>query len=87
MTLTNRELAWQQRKAKSHPTYDMFGKYAGTLKERMAKVTTYYAFSPQRIKLEKKFNDKYGAWWIFQGVDNRVKYQDNWIEQFRKVGV
>lgn len=87
MTLTNREIAWQQRKAKSHPTYDMFGKYAGTLKERMTKVPTYYAFSPERAELEKDFNEKYGAWWIFQGVDYRAKYKNNWIEQYRKVGV
>ena len=38
MELSKREIAWQERKAKSHPTYDMWGKYAGTLQERMSRV-------------------------------------------------
>ena len=38
MELNKREISWQPRKAKSHPTYDVWGKYAGTLQERMAKV-------------------------------------------------
>ena len=38
MNLNNREKAWQQRKKvhkESHPTYAQWGKYAGSLEDRM----------------------------------------------------
>ena len=37
MKLSTREKAWLNRKASSHPTYDQWGKKAGTLEERMKK--------------------------------------------------
>ena len=85
MQLNNREKAWLNRKQvkkESHPTYASYGKYAGTLKERMKKVTTYYAFSKQRREIEKEFNEQYGAWWLFTGKEMRYNRDKTWIEQF-----
>ena len=47
MELSKRETAWQKRKAKSHPTYDMWGKYAGTLQERMSRVKAVDPYSEE----------------------------------------
>tara|TARA_R100001480_G_scaffold68287_2_gene79624 strand:+ start:1390 stop:1608 length:219 start_codon:yes stop_codon:yes gene_type:complete len=52
MELSKRETAWQKRKAKSHPTYDMWGKYAGTLQERMSRVKAVDPYSEEGQKLQ-----------------------------------
>lgn len=82
MELSKREIAWQQRKAKSHPTYDMWGKYAGTLKERMSKVKAVDPYSKEGQKLQEESRKKYGAWWLF--TDNKMQKKNckNWILQY-----
>ena len=82
MELSKREIAWQQRKAKSHPTYDMWGKYAGTLKERMSKVKSVDPYSKEGQKLQEESRKKYGAWWLF--TDNKMQKKNckNWILQY-----
>lgn len=85
MELNNREKAWLNRKQvkkEHHPTYARFGKYAGTLKERMKKVKSYPAFSEERYKAEEESKEKYGAWWIFAGVEMRYNRDKTWIEQY-----
>lgn len=82
MELSKREIAWQQRKAKSHPTYDMWGKYAGTLKERMSKVKAVDPYSKEGQKLQEESRKKYGSWWLF--TDNKMQKKNckNWIMQY-----
>ena len=82
MELSKREIAWQERKAKSHPTYDMWGKYAGTFKERMSRVKTVAPYSEEGQKLQMESKKKYGAWWLF--TDNKLQKLKNntWIMQF-----
>ena len=82
MELNKRETAWQKRKAKSHPTYDMWGKYAGTLQERMTRVKAVDPYSEEGQKLQMESKKKYGAWWLF--TDNKLqKLRNNtWIMQF-----
>jgi len=51
--------------AKSHPTYDAWGKKPElTLEERQERITSYPAFSERRYKLEEEFHKKYGRGWI-----------------------
>ena len=82
MELSKREQAWLQRKASSHPTYDMWGKYAGTLQERMSRVKAVDPYSEEGQKLQEESTKKYGAWWLF--TDNKMQKVncDNWIMQF-----
>tara|TARA_B100000965_G_scaffold92618_1_gene75467 strand:- start:104 stop:388 length:285 start_codon:yes stop_codon:yes gene_type:complete len=82
MELSKRETAWQKRKAKSHPTYDMWGKYAGTLQERMSRVKAVDPYSEEGQKLQMESKKKYGAWWLF--TDNKLQKLTNntWIMQF-----
>ena len=82
MELNKRETAWQKRKAKSHPTYDMWGKYAGTLQERMSRVKAVDPYSEEGQKLQMESKKKYGAWWLF--TDNKLQKLTNntWIMQF-----
>ena len=82
MVLSKREIAWQQRKAKSHPTYDQFGKYAGTFKERMARVKAVNPYNEEGQKLQEESRKKYGAWWLFTDNKMRKLNCDNWIMQF-----
>jgi|TARA_B100000073_G_C23589388_1_gene515671 hypothetical protein len=82
MELSKREIAWQQRKAKSHPTYDMWGKYAGTLQQRMSKVKAVDPYSKEGQKLQEESRKKYGAWWLF--TDNKMQKKNckGWIMQY-----
>jgi len=51
--------------AKSHPTYDAWGKRPKlTPEERQNNVTSYPAFSKRRYKLEEEFAAKYGRDWF-----------------------
>jgi hypothetical protein len=36
-----------------------------------------------RKSMEKEFREKYGGWWIFQGVPIKNS-KKTWIEQYRK---
>ncbi len=55
-----------------HPTYEKWGKKAGSLQERMKKVKPLYAYSEERAKFEEEWYKKHGrAWWIFQGMTIR----------------
>ena len=50
--------------AKSHPTYDAWGKRPKlTPEERQKNVKSYPAFSKERYELEEEFNAKYGRGW------------------------
>jgi|9_EtaG_2_1085328.scaffolds.fasta_scaffold03378_8 hypothetical protein len=85
MELNKREIAWQQRKQvkkESHPTYAQWGKYAGTLQERMARIKAVDPYSEEGQKLQMESKKKYGAWWLF--TDNKLqKLRNNtWIMQF-----
>jgi len=86
MKLNNREKAWQNRKEpykESHPTYSQWGKYAGTLEERMKEVKPLLAYSKERAAFEKKWYEEHGkAWWIFQGTVIRYNREETWIEQY-----
>ena len=82
MEISKREQAWLKRKAKSHPTYDMWGKYAGTLQERMSRVKAVDPYSEEGQNLQMESKKKYGAWWLF--TDNKLQKLKNntWIMQF-----
>lgn len=84
MKLNSREKAWQNKNKKSlHPTYDQWGKYAGTLEKRMKKVKPLLAYSEERAAFEKDWYKIHGrAWWIFQGTPVRYNREATWIEQF-----
>ena len=71
--------------AESHPTYDMWGKYAGTLKDRMSKVKAVDPYSEEGQKLQEESREKYGAWWLFTDkvVKNTV-VRKTWIMQYYK---
>jgi len=85
-TLNKREIAWQKRKQvkkESHPTYAQFGKYAGTLEQRMKKVKPLYAYTEERAAFEEEWYKKHGrAWYIFQGMTMRYNREKTWIEQY-----
>ena len=50
--------------AKSHPTYNVWGKKPKlTPEERQKKVVSYPAFSKRRYQLEAEFHKKYGRGW------------------------
>jgi len=68
--------------AKSPPTYDMSGKYAGTFEDRMKKVKAVDSYSKEGQRLQEESRKKYGAWWLF--TDNKLqKLRNNtWIMQF-----
>ncbi len=58
--------------AKSHPTYDQWGKKAGTFKERMQKAKPLYAYTEERAEFEKQWYKEHGnGWWFFQGTTIR----------------
>ena len=82
MKLTKSEIAWKKRKAQSHPTYDQFGKYAGSLEDRMKKVKAICPYSEEGQKRQEESRKKYGAWWLF--TDNKMQKvtSNNWIMQF-----
>jgi len=86
MKLNSRERAWKNKnkiKKESHPTYARFGKYAGTLEERMKQAKSYPAFSEERYKVEEEFKEQFGrAWYIFQGREMRYNRKKTWIEQY-----
>ena len=71
--------------AKSHPTYDMWGKYAGTFEDRMKKVKAVDPYSKEGQKLQEESRKKYGAWWLFtdKGVKNAIT-RKTWIMQYYK---
>lgn len=94
MKLTKAEQAWIDKRKKGMPTKSkqpLYTDYGAPPKEpfneRMKKVTTYYAFSEEREKLENEFIKKYGrAWWIFHDTINlrTGKKYNTWIMQFKK---
>jgi len=72
--------------AKSHPTYDLFGKHMGTIEERCVKANIPDAWSEKGIKEREAFAKKHGrAWWIFADTQQVPKYKEQWIEQFRVI--
>ena len=69
----------------SHPTYDKYGKYAGTIEERMVKSNLPDAWSQEGLKLREEFAAKHGrSWQVFDFYQQRHgKNKKPWIEQFR----
>ena len=60
-------------------------KFESNFKERLSKHKTLYAYTEEHDRISEKFAKKHGrAWWIFSGLSSPKKYQNTWIEQFRK---
>ena len=73
MDLNTRELAWQKRKEENVPKH---------LQQRKSLVVQDEKW---RQETEEEFREKYGAWWIFAGMDIRHNMKDKlWIMQFWK---
>tara|TARA_X000001382_G_scaffold130727_1_gene126661 strand:+ start:699 stop:1004 length:306 start_codon:yes stop_codon:yes gene_type:complete len=94
MKLSKTEQTWLNKRKKglesksSQPLYTEYGAPPKEpFSERMKKVTTYYAFSKERKKLDEEFVRKYGrGWWIFHdciSLRHGEKY-NTWIMQFKK---
>ena len=73
MSLNKRELAWQKRKEEKIP------------KHMIKRESLVVQDEKWREDTAKEFSDKYGAWWIFAGMDLRhQKKNKNWIMQYWK---
>ena len=72
MNLSKREQAWLNRKANSHPTYDQWGKKAGTLEERMKKNKVPKPFTPEAEAWDKERECKYADFTVTSTYDNRI---------------
>jgi hypothetical protein len=73
MSLNKRELAWQQRKEKNVP------KHLQQIKSLVVQDEKW------RQETAEEFREKYGAWWIFAGMDLRHQRKNqNWIMQYWK---
>tara|TARA_R100001443_G_scaffold6985_1_gene16080 strand:- start:3287 stop:3535 length:249 start_codon:yes stop_codon:yes gene_type:complete len=73
MDLNKRELAWQKQKEKKVPKY---------LQKRKSIVIQNKKW---RKETAEEFREKYGAWWIFAGLDIRhQKKNKNWVMQYWK---
>jgi hypothetical protein len=84
MKLSTREKAWLNRKANSHPTYDQWGKKAGTLEERMKKNKVPKPFTPEAEAWDKEWHEKYGrSWYAFDFYKSSTAQTNSWIEQFK----
>ena len=84
MKLSTREKAWLNRKASSHPTYDQWGKKAGTLEERMKKNKVPKPFTPEAEAWDKEWHEKYGtSWYAFDFYKSSTSQANSWIEQFK----
>ena len=69
--------------AKSHPTYNQFGKHMGTIQERCKKADLPDAWSKEGIALREALAKKHGrAWYLFNGKEMRHNRQKTWIEQY-----
>jgi hypothetical protein len=88
MKLNNREKAWQNKNKKikeSHPTYKQFGKYAGSLEERMQKFKNYDAWCPEHLKEREEFYKEHGRQWQVFDFYNSISNlkQKSWIEDYK----
>ena len=73
MDLNKREMAWQQRKEKNVPKH---------LQKRKSLVVQNAKW---RQETSEEFRTKYGAWWVFAGMDLRYnKKNKNWVMQYWK---
>jgi len=73
MDLNKREMAWQQRKEKNVPKH---------LQKRKSLVVQNAKW---RQETSEEFRTKYGAWWVFAGMDLRHnKKNKNWVMQYWK---
>lgn len=73
MSLNKRELSWQKRKEEKIP------------KHMIKRESLVVQDEKWREETAKEFADKYGAWWIFSGMDLRhQKKNKNWIMQYWK---
>ena len=73
MDLNKREMAWQQRKEKNVPKH---------LQKRKSLVVQNAKW---RQETSEEFRTKYGAWWVFAGMDLRNnKKNKNWVMQYWK---
>lgn len=73
MQLSKRELAWEQRKQDKTP------KHLQKYKSPVVKNAKW------RKETAEEFRVKYGAWWVFAGMDLRHnKKKKNWMMRFWK---
>ena len=73
MQLSKRELAWEQRKQDKKP------KHLQQYKSPVVKNAKW------RKETAEEFRVKYGAWWVFAGMDLRHnKKKKNWMMRFWK---
>lgn len=70
--------------AKSHPTYDVFGKHMGTIQERCKKANLPDAWSEEGIQLREDFAKEHGrAWWVFDSYEKVAAFKQRpWIENY-----
>jgi len=72
----------------SHSTYDKNNnpfKFDTSFEERLKSYKTVYAYTKEHNEISEKLAKENGrGWWIFSGLSSPKKYQNTWIEQFRK---
>lgn len=69
--------------AKSHPTYNVFGKHMGTIQDRCKNANIPDAWSEEGIAEREAFAKQFGrAWYLFQGKEMRYNRKKTWLEQF-----
>lgn len=70
--------------AKSHPTYDMFGKHKGDFWERNKHIEIPLPFTPEAEERSAEFAEKYGrAWYVFTYMKlGHEEKKKAWISQF-----
>ena len=72
----------------SHSTYDKNNnpfKFDTSFEERLKNHKTVYAYTKEHNEISEKLAKENGrGWWIFSGLSSPKKYQNTWIEQFRK---
>ena len=69
--------------ARSHPTYNKFGKHMGTIEDRCKKSNIPDAWSKEGIALREEFAKKHGrAWYLFNSKAMRHNREKTWIEQY-----
>ncbi len=70
----------------THPTYSIYGKYAGTIQARCKEAKLPDAWSEEGLQLREEFAAEHGrCWQVFDFYDSINSYKIRpWIEQFKK---
>ena len=70
--------------ANSHPTYNQWGKKAGTIQERMKNNKVPKPFTPEAEVWDKEWHQKYGrSWQVFDFYKSSKVRKYSWIEQYK----